>query len=285
LLLTHGWPGSIVEFVDVLGPLVDPVGSGGSADDAFHVVCPSLPGYGWSGPTTARGWDAARTGRAWAELMPRLGYQRYGAQGGDWGAAVTTHLAQHDPDHVAAIHLNLLMLPFPEPDDLARAAGGDGEFYVRPDDESGYSVLQGTRPQTVAYALNDSPAGLAAWIVEKFRAWSDCGGDVESVFDRETLLANVMAYWTTGTAGSSARMYYETRAGGRRYPQGRVVVPTGYAAFPKELFRAPRWYAERYFDIVHWTEMDSGGHFAALERPTELVDDIRRFFRPFRSLA
>jgi pimeloyl-ACP methyl ester carboxylesterase len=282
IILTHGWPGSVFEFVDLIGPLVDPVAHGGEAEDAFHVVCPSLPGYGWSGPTTQPGWDVARIGAAWAHLMEQLGYERYGAQGGDWGSAVTAHLAAAAPEHVVGIHLNLLMVPFPTAEDETRAATSGSSFYLRPETESGYSVLQGTRPQTLSFALTDSPAGQAAWIVEKFRAWSDCDGDVESRFSRDLLLANITTYWVTGTAGSSARLYFETRASGRRTPAGRVGVPTGVAAFPKELFRSPRWYGERFFDIVRWTDMPRGGHFAALEEPGLLVQDIREFFRTLR---
>jgi pimeloyl-ACP methyl ester carboxylesterase len=281
LLLTHGWPGSIVEFQKILPLLVAP----DAGADAFHVVCPSLPGYGFSGPTRERGWDPERIARAELELMRRLGYARYGAQGGDWGSLVTSWVGKLDPAHCAGIHLNMLIAPpppdaaAPTPDEqqrLARSASFQNEG-------TGYQAIQGTRPQTLAYGLTDSPAGLAGWIVEKFRAWSDCHGDVESVFTRDELLTNLTVYWVTGTINSSMRLYYEMRKSARMpFADGPITVPTGVALFPKELYNAPRAWAERVYAIRHWTVFDAGGHFAAMERPAELAADLGAFFRTVR---
>jgi microsomal epoxide hydrolase len=283
LVLTHGWPGSIVEFQKILPLLVDPP----DPRDAFHVVCPSLPGYGFSGPTHERGWDPERIAKAEVELMRRLGHARYGAQGGDWGSLVTSWIGKLDPAHCAGIHLNMLIAPPPpsaspealpaeEQQRLAYAASFQSEG-------TGYQAIQGTRPQTLAYGLNDSPAGLAGWIVEKFRAWSDCKGDVESVFTRDELLTNITVYWLTGTINSSTRLYYEMRKSAKLpFADGRIEVPTGVAVFPKELYNAPRAWAERYYEIRRWTVFPAGGHFAALERPAELAADLREFFRALR---
>jgi microsomal epoxide hydrolase len=285
LIVTHGWPGSIVEFQKLLPLLVDPPGG---AADAFHVVCPSLPGYGFSGPTHERGWDPERIAKAELELMRRLGYARYGAQGGDWGSVVTSWIGKLDPAHCAGIHLNMLIAPRPpdakpealspeEQERLARA----GMFRS---EGTGYQAIQGTKPQTLAYGLTDSPAGLAGWIVEKFRAWSDCKGDVESAITRDELLTNIMVYWVTGTINSSTRLYYEMRKSAKLpFADGRIEVPTGVAVFPQELGNAPRAWAERCYDIRHWTVFDSGGHFAAMERPNELAADLRKFFGMVRA--
>ena len=287
LLLTHGWPGSVVEFLHVLGPLVDPPAYGGDAADAFTVVCPSLPGYAWSGPTRQPGWDIRRVAGALATLMAELGYERYAAQGGDWGGIATAHLGVIDADHLLGIHLNMANAPRP-PDSadevLNRHEQADlDEMRAFRADGTGYQAIQGTRPQTLAYGLTDSPAGLAAWIVEKFRAWSDCGGDIESVFDRDDLLANLTTYWVTGTAGSAARLYYETfRSGQPVMPTERVRIPTAVARFPREIYRPPRHWVEAAFDLRRWTVMPRGGHFAALEQPDLLVTDIRAFFRDLR---
>ena len=284
LILTHGWPGGVVEFQKLLPLLVDPPGG---ARDAFHVVCPSLPGYGWSGPTHERGWDPERIAKAEIELMRRLGHARYGAQGGDWGSLVTSWIGKLDPAHCAGIHLNMLIAPPPpdakpealapeEQQRLAHAAQFQGEG-------TGYQAIQGTKPQTLAYGLNDSPAGLAGWIVEKFRAWSDCKGDVESVITRDELLTNLTVYWVTGTINSSTRLYYEMRRSAKLpFADGRIELPTGVALFPKELYNAPRAWAERYYHVTHWSVFESGGHFAALERPEELAADLRTFFRTLR---
>jgi microsomal epoxide hydrolase len=288
LLVTHGWPGSVYEFHKILGPLSDPEAHGGSRDDAFHVVCPSMPGYGFSGPTREPGWDVRRVAEAEAKLMARLGYGRYGAQGGDWGALVTTHLGLVDPAHVCGLHLNMVVAGPPAgaadpmegvtPEEL-RDLGDMGAFQRL---ETGYQQIQGTKPQTLGVALNDSPAGLAAWIVEKFRTWSDCGGDVERRFSKDELLANITLYWVTGTINSSIRLYCESMRSGRFGLAEYVGVPTGCAIFPKELIKPPRRWAEGHFNVAQWTRMPRGGHFAALEEPELLVEDVRRFFRQVR---
>jgi len=289
LLITHGWPGSVFEFYKILGPLTDPEAYGGSAQDAFHVVCPSMPGYGWSGPTRATGWDVRRVAEIEAKLMARLGYARYGAQGGDWGAMVTTQLGLLDRDHLAGIHLNMVVAGPPAgvddpmqgvtPEELP-ALGAMGEFQKN---ETGYQRIQGTKPQTLGTGLNDSPAGLASWIVEKFRTWSDCDGDVERRFSKDELLTNIMIYWTTQTINSSVRLYCESmRSGLFGAARERVEVPTGCAIFPKEIIRPPRRWAEAAFNVQRWTLFPSGGHFAALEEPEALVGDVRAFFRELR---
>jgi microsomal epoxide hydrolase len=289
LLITHGWPGSIFEFHKVIGPLVDPPAHGGEARDAFHVVCPSIPGYGFSEPPRTRGWDARRMAEINAKLMARLGYARYGAQGGDWGAIISTQNAQVDPEHCAAIHLNMVVaLPPPGAGDPTAGLSAVekqavADLFAFQKNETGYQAIQGTKPQTLGYGLNDSPAGLAAWIVEKFRTWSDCGGDVERRFTRDELLTNVTIYWVSHSITSSTRLYYETMKSGRFGPvSGRIEQPTGCAIFPKELYRAPRAWAERVYNVQQWTVMPSGGHFAALEEPKLLVDDVRSFFRKVR---
>ncbi len=285
LLITHGWPGSIVEFQKILPMLVDPEAHGGTAADAFHVVAPSMPGYGFSGPTHERGWDPQRIAEAEIELMKRVGYERYGAQGGDWGAIVTVQVGRLDPDHCAGIHINMIMaLPPEKPGQL------DAKEQARVDHAStfqaegtGYQAIQGTKPQTLAYGLTDSPSGLAGWIVEKFRAWGDTHGDVESVFSKDELLTNIMVYWVTGTINSSTRLYYEMRKSGRAgFTQGRVEVPTGCASFPKELFNAPRAWAEQHYNVTHYETFDEGGHFAAMEQPVALSRDLRKFFGTVR---
>ena len=281
LLVTHGWPGSVAEFTKIIEPLTAP------GPDAFHVVAPSLPGYGFSGPTRERGWDTRRVAEAFGGLMADLGYRRYGAQGGDWGSMVSSQVALVDPAHVVGIHLNLVIAGPPEGEDFSKLTEAeqlglrDVARYQEVD--SGYAKIQGTKPQTLGYGLNDSPAGLLAWIVEKFRTWSDCGGDVERSFTRDELLTNVMLYWVTATAHSSARLYYETQKSGRfGAPGERIEIPTGCAIFPKEIARPPRRWAERQYNVVHWSEQPRGGHFAALEEPELLVDDVRAFFRPLR---
>ena len=288
LIVTHGWPGSIVEFLEVIGPLSDPRAHGGDPADAFDVVCPSIPGYAFSGPTRDRGWDPLRIAQAFAALMAGLGYDRYGVQGGDWGSMISTQLALTDAAHVAGLHLNMVIATPPEDEDYqnlteAEQRGlADMASYMEHD--SGYAKIQQTRPQTIGYALEDSPAGLTAWIVEKFRGWSDCDGDVERSFTKDQLLDNVMLYWLTGTAHSSARLYYEATKAGRFGPQGaRVEVPTGCAIYPREIVRPPRRWAEHCYNLVQWAEMPRGGHFAAFEQPELFVDDVRSFFRKVRS--
>ncbi|HET6810883.1 MAG TPA: epoxide hydrolase [Acidimicrobiales bacterium] len=283
LVLTHGWPGSVVEFSKVIGPLSDPPSHGGRPEDAFHVVCPSLPGYGFSDKPARTGWGVQRVARAWAQLMAALGYDRYGAQGGDWGAMVTTSIAQQDPDHCIGIHVNMAICP-PGPDDLAELTEREQSaldamgHYDRWD--SGYSKQQSTRPQSLGYGLADSPAGQAAWIVEKFWAWTDCGGHPENVLTRDELLDNVMLYWLTDSGASSARMYWESFSSVGLDP---VTIPSGISVFPKEIFRTSRRWAERRFtDLRFFSEPDKGGHFAAFEQPERFVEDVRAFFRTVR---
>jgi epoxide hydrolase len=284
LIITHGWPGSVVEFHKVIEPLVDPVAHGGKAADAFHVVCPSLPGFGFSAKPTATGWGVDRIAKTWAVLMNRLGYARYGAQGGDWGSAVTTALGAQDPDHCAGIHITLAMgtrpnvegQPTPEE---SRALQGI-KYYA--DWDSGYSKQQSTRPQTLGYALTDSPSGQAAWILEKFWAWTDCNGHPENILTRDELLDNVMLYWVTASAASSARLYWESFGPKRRTPH-TVNVPTGVAVFPKEIVTPVRkWMEASYVNITHWSEMPKGGHFSAFEQPDLFIQEVRDFFRKIR---
>ena len=289
LLITHGWPGSIAEFVEIIDPLSDPAGHGADPHDAFDVIVPSMPGYGFSDRPNMPGLDPERIAAIWAELMTGLGYERFGAQGGDWGAMVTTYLGARHPARLIGIHLNMVIAfrdetqPRSE-DDLTeqeRTEVAEARRFVK--DETGYQRIQGTKPQTLAYALNDSPTGLAAWIVEKFRTWSDCGGDVERRFTKDQLLTNVMIYWLTETANSSCRLYYEALHAGKLAPRGlRVDVPTGCAIFPGEMVKPPRRWAERAYNVQRWTRMPSGGHFAAMEEPRALVEDVRAFFRPLR---
>ncbi len=284
LIITHGWPGSIVEFHKVIEPLTDPTKHGGKAEDAFHVVCPSLPGFAFSSKPTTTGWGVARIAQAWATLMARLGYARYGAQGGDWGSAVTTALGALDPAHCAGIHITLAMGTRPKVEgeptaEEARALKGIQHYA---DWDSGYSKQQSTRPQTLGYGLTDSPSGQAAWILEKFWAWTDCDGHPENILGRDELLDNVMLYWTTATATSSARLYWESFRPGSRKPV-TVTVPTGVAVYPKEIVTPVRKWMEGSFPaITHWSEMLKGGHFAAFEQPEAFVGDVRTFFATVR---
>jgi epoxide hydrolase len=280
LIITHGWPGSIVEFSKVIEPLTDPTAFGGEAADAFHVVCPSLPGFGFSAKPQTAGWGVDRIARAWASLMDRLGYPRYGAQGGDWGSGITTAMGALDSDHCAGIHITLAMGVRPEavveptPQE-ARALKG-AKYYA--DWDSGYSKQQSTRPQTLGYGLTDSPGGQAAWILEKFWAWTDCDGDPLNILGRDELLDNVMLYWVTATATSSARLYWESFGAARRTAH-TVTIPTGVAVFPKEIVPpVRRWLEPRYTDIRHWSEMPKGGHFAAFEQPELFVAEVRKYF-------
>ncbi len=284
LIISHGWPGSIAEFLGVIGPLTEPEKHGGSAEDAFHVVCPSLPGYGFSEVTKTRGWDPRRMAEAFAMLMTRLGYQRYGAQGGDWGAIITTEIGLLDADHVCGIHTNMPLSFADDSVELTDSEKADvAEMQQWENDEAGYQKIQGTKPQTLGFALMDSPAGLAAWILEKFRTWSDCDGRVENVYTRDQLLTNITIYWVTGTITSSMRLYYEMFKGGRLgLLEKRVEVPTGVARFPREIMRFPRKWVENQYNVTHWTDMPRGGHFAAMEQPDLYVDDVRKFFRTVR---
>ena len=284
IVITHGWPGSVVEFQKVIGPLSDPTAHGGSAADAFHVVCPSLPGYGFSDKPRAKGTGVERIADLWNLLMLRLGYPRYVAQGGDWGALVTTQIGMRQAKNCAAIHLNMPIVS-PDPatmDDLTpteQSALAGMAHYGEWD--SGYSKEQSTRPQTIGYGIVDSPAGQAAWILEKFWSWMDCDGHPENVLTRDELLDNVMLYWLPATGASSARLYWESF----RTPNlSEVPVPTGCSIFPKEIFRSSRrWAEKRFTNLIHWNELEKGGHFAAFEQPETFVNELRTCFRHMRS--
>lgn len=292
LVLVHGWPGSVVEFVDMIGPLTDPVAHGGDAADAFHVVVPSLPGYGFSGPTRSLGVDANRCADAVAEVMAQLGYERYIAQGGDWGAIVVRRMGEVYADRLIGVHFNMLFaMPGPDEadamdgvteEDLARFAAAAERIAGG----TGYMDIQGTKPHTLGPAQADSPVGLAAWILEKFHAWCDLDdGDLESVFTKDQLLDNIMFYWLTNTATSAARLYCESlRAGTSAVSPwaGQVDVATGHAVYPAELLQTPRAWADRRYHIVHWSEQERGGHFAPYERPDAFVADVRSFARVLR---
>ena len=272
LVMTHGWPGSVVEFLKVIGLLTDPAAHGGDPADAFHIVAPSLPGFGWSDKPEHSGWGVPRVAAAWEQLMVRLGYDRFGAQGGDWGSMVTTALGVHHRTHLAGIHVNMpLVIPSTPPEEMTPAevsAAAGLDHYMRW--ESGYSTQQSTRPQTLGYGLADSAVGQMAWIVEKFWAWSECDGDPRNSFTADELLDNVMVYWLTNSAASSARLYWESY---KSIDFSPVEVPSAISVFPKEIFRTSRRWAEgRFTDLRHYNELDHGGHFAAFERPTEFVD-------------
>jgi len=292
LVITHGWPGTSVEFLDVIGPLTDPVAHGGDRTDAFHVVSPSLPGYGFSDRPATRGRGVPWIAQAWATLMSRLGYERFAAQGGDWGSAVTCAIAALVPERLAGIHVNMPTVPLGAIDDGAtereRQAVADFEWHQQWG--TGYQLLQSTRPQTLGYGLADSPVGQLAWIVEKFWAWTDNGGDPLVLFTREQLLDNVTVYWFTNTGASSARLYWES-AGPAAFTDAAVVegmlgpitVPTGVSVFPREIRRPSRRWAETRFVNLHsWNELDRGGHFAAFEQPELFVDEVRASFRDLR---
>ena len=273
LLIVHGWPGSIVEFLDVIPRLTDD----------FHLVAPSLPGYGFSEPTRTPGWDPGRIARAFMELMGQLGYTRYGVQGGDWGAQVVTMIGAFDPEHCVGVHTNMpLATPPEDPVELTDAEQADLAALAHfRKEEAAYSLQQGTKPQTLGVGLNDSPAGLLAWIVEKFRAWSDCDGNPENSFTRDQLLTNVMLYWVTQTITSSTRLYWE-RQHSRTDQSQYVAVPTGVARYPKEILRFPRPWVERRYNVTYWADMPRGGHFAAMEQPQLFADDVRAFFQTVR---
>ncbi len=283
LVLTHGWPSSFYEMHKLIGPLSDPAAHGGDPADAFDVVVPSLPGFGFSDRPRERGVDAARIADLWVRLMvEELGYARFGAQGGDWGAAVNTDLAVRHPERLIGVHYNMLSPPIDESALTPEQRRWWEEVKAYRSEEWGYVHLQSTKPQSLAFGLNDSPAGLAAWIVEKWRRWSDCDGDLESVFTKDELLTNITIYWVTNTIGSSVRLYFETFGSAPVPPvYSGVHVPTGVAAF-NEVNRPPRELCEPHFDIQRFTVMERGGHFPAMENPADLVDEVRAFFRPLR---
>ena len=274
LLVMHGWPGSIIEMLGVIDPL----------RASFDVVCVSLPGFGFSGPTTERGWHPRRIAAAVVELMGRLGYPRFGTLGGDWGATISNYIGLDFPEHLYGLYLTMVAAGPPAGSDGSELRDNEKEWVAANAaffaEESGYLQIQATRPQTLAYGLTDSPAGLAGWIVEKLRAWSDCGGDLESAISRDDILANITLYWVTGTANSAARIYLEAMRAGQLQPiASRIQVPTACAIFPKETVRSPRAWADEAWDVRRWTEMPRGGHFAALEVPDLLVPDVCAFYR------
>ena len=284
LIMTHGWPGSIVEFHKVIKPLAEPTQHGGVPDDAFHVVCPSLPGYGFSDKPDTKGWGIPKIAEAWNELMIRIGYENYCAQGGDWGSAVTTAIAIQNKGQCIAIHVNMPNAGAPKsvrenPNQADKLAMKSAKFYQ--DWDSGYSKQQSTRPQTIGYSLADSPIGQSAWILEKFFQWTDCSGHPENTLTRDEILDNIMFYWLTNTSASSARLYWESFSqafgGGSA---STVTLPTGVSSYPKEIIRTPRsWAEKRYTNIQYWNELDKGGHFAAFEQPTTFVKELRAWKR------
>lgn len=291
LLLTHGWPGSFVEFMDVIGPLSDPRQHGGDPADAFHLVIPSIPGFGFSMPLSSAGWTAERIAKAWAALMQALGYDHYGVQGGDFGAVISPEVGRVAPEHVIGVHVNAATGGFvsfqpPSDEDLATMSAVEKERLQRMQtfmaEQFGYNAIQSSRPQTLAFGLHDSPAGQLAWIVEKFKEWTDPAAELpEDAVGRDHLLTNVALYWLTGTAGSSADLYYEgAHAGGWGQEIAPSPVPTGVAVFTTDI--AIRRYAEQSNKIVHWSDFDRGGHFAAMEAPDLLVADVRKFFASLR---
>jgi pimeloyl-ACP methyl ester carboxylesterase len=280
IILTHGWPGSVFEFLDVIRPLTDPTAHGGSENDAFHVVVPALPGFGFSDKPPKKGWNVVRIANAWAALMKRLGYERWVAQGGDWGAGVTTALGHIQPPGLAAIHLNWALV-FPQKipteglsQDEQRAVDAAPTFQTQ---GAGYFLEQATRPQTIGTALADSPVGQAAWIYEKFNAWTDHDGDVESALTKDQMLDDISLYWLTNSAASSARIYWENSPAS--YAGDKIDLPVGVSVFPREIYSAPRSWAEKdYSKLIYWNELPKGGHFAAFEQPAAFVRELRACF-------
>jgi microsomal epoxide hydrolase len=285
LLLIHGWPGSVYEFMEIIPMLTDPAAHGGDASDSFTVVAPSLPGYGFSGHAKARAMNIQAIADIFFKLMTEtLGFPRFAVQGGDWGSVITARIGEAYPSYLYGIHLNMIPVGPTEGRNAPELTPEEkvflGEMEKFRTGETGYQWIQGTKPQTLAYGLNDSPAGLAAWIVEKFRTWSDCHGNLESRFTKDQLLTNVMIYWITGSINSSTRLYYEARHHPWRLKPGtRIQTPAAVALFPGELARPPRHWAERVLNVQRWTPMARGGHFAAMEEPRLLAEDIRAFFR------
>lgn len=283
LLLTHGWPGSLVEFQKVIGPLTEPTEHGGDAADAFHLVVPNLPGFGFSGKPTKPGWGVEKIASAWNDLMIKLGYESYFAQGGDWGAIVTTEMGVQNLGNMKAMHVNMPIVG-PDPEtmndltDLEKQSLAALQFYQ--DHDSGYSKQQATRPQTLGYGLADSPIGQAAWIIEKFYQWMDCDGHPENIVSRDELLDNVMFYWLNDAGASSARIYWESMGKTKPLP---VEVPTSISIFPKEIFKtSERWAKKRFLDLRHFNVLERGGHFAAFEQPEQFVLEVRGAFRDLR---
>jgi len=293
LIMTHGWPGSIIELLKVVGPLTDPEAHGGRAEDAFHLVLPSMPGYGFSGKPQSTGWGPARIARAWAELMQRLGYRRYVSQGGDWGSVISDVMARQAPKGLIGIHVNM---PATVPPDVARAlADGDAapaglsaaekaafdqlnSFYKL---GCGYSAMMVTRPQTVGYGLTDSPVGLASWIYDKIAAWTNTNGEPERELSKDDMLDDITLYWVTNSAVSSARLYWENNA--NNFNAVDISLPAAVTVFPGEIYRAPRSWCERsYHNLIYWNEVDKGGHFAAWEQPELFSSELRAAFRPLR---
>jgi pimeloyl-ACP methyl ester carboxylesterase len=293
VIMTHGWPGSVFELLEVIGPLTDPTAHGGTADDAFHLVLPSMPGYGFSGKPRATGWDPARIARAWQELMRRLQYDRYVSQGGDWGSVVSDVMARQAPASLIGIHVNM---PATVPPDIAKALLNGGgaptglsareksayeslhELYTR---GSGYADMMVTRPQTLAYGLADSPAALAAFFYDKFADWTYSGGEPEKSLTLDEMLDDITLYWLTNTGGSSARLYWENNA--NNFNAVDVSLPTAITVFPGEIYRAPRTWAERaYHNLIYYNEVDRGGHFAAWEQPQLFSEELRAGFRSLR---
>ena len=283
MVMTHGWPGSIVEFLDVIDPLVDPTSYGGAAEQAFHLVIPSIPGFGFSDKPDAKGWNRNRIGKAWDTLMKRLGYPRYVAQGGDWGSVVTTEMGRIQLEGLAAIHVNLPFvapLPFPDSPTAEEQIAMD-QCILFAEDGSFYHHLQTTRPQTIGYALADSPVGQAAWIYEKLGAWSDNQHGPEEVFSYDQMLNNIMFYWLTNSGASSARMYAEHP--GLNFGAVPVDIPVAVSVFPREIYTPPRSWAERtYSQMIYWNRPEQGGHFAAFEQPATFVDELRAAFASIR---
>jgi len=287
LLISHGWPGSVLEFQKLIPMLTDPARFGADPADSFTVVAPSLPGYTFSFRPNQERFGVEQIAKVFAQLMTDvLGYERFAAQGGDWGAFVTSRLACDVPQRLHGIHLNLLAVPrdpaaLENPTEEERRYLEELKHFIK--EEIGYQWIQGTKPQTLSYGLTDSPAGLAAWIVEKFYSWSDCRGDLDGYFGQDTILTNIMLYWASGAIGSSFWPYYARLHGPWPVPADRrIEVPTGYVEFPKEILRPPRSVAERVYNIQRWSVKDRGGHFAALEQPEALAEEIRAFFRQFR---
>ncbi|WP_218151196.1 epoxide hydrolase [Roseateles sp. YR242] len=285
IILTHGWPGSVTEFLKVIGPLTDPTAFGGRAEDAFHVVIPSMPGFGWSDKPTETGWNVVRTAQAWGVLMQRLGYTKWVAQGGDWGSGVTHALGHVRPDGLVAAHVNWpLVFPqqlpeHPTPEEKA-AMDAAAKFSG---DQFGYFQEQATRPQTVGYPLTDSPVGQAMWIYEKFQAWTDNQGRPEDALTVDEMLDNISLYWFTETAASSARIYWENTRHGGGFDAGRIELPMAATIFPKEIYRAPKAWAQAHWpNLLYWNEVDRGGHFAAFEQPQLFSEELRKAFRSVR---